>query len=306
MLYYKYKLKNLHKINICGVVGVEKIKFSEIIPFARYVRIQKNYFYCFREVYPLDNRLFYCLGGKGMIEIEGESYRVSKDTVIMWRSGMRYKYMPDENDPYYFCGINFDLSMNNMSKTAPINPVAKEDYCPEMLVENVKIDDIAILNKVIIREDSSELKPLFEKIESEFRLKKLLYEKKASAILTEILSELTRGAISESTSSAGKNIDEILLYIESHCTENLTNLSIGKHFNYHPNHINTLVVRHTGVSLHGYLLRCRIQRAADLLNETGMSVTEAALKCGFSNVAYFSRYFKKIVGISPKELKNRK
>ena len=259
---------------------METMKFSEIVPFVRYVRIQKKYYY-FRDVYPLDNRLFYCLGGKGIIEIDGESYRVSKDTVIMWRSGMRYKYLPDENDPYYFCGINFDLSLNNMAKKTPINPVAKEDYCIEKLVERVYVDDVELFNKVIVRDDASNFKYLFEKLETEYRLKKLLYEKKTSAILTEILSELTRCALSEATGSAEKNVDEILLYIESHCTENLSNAKIGKQFNYHPNHINSLIVRHTGVSLHGYLLRCRIQRAADLLNESDDSVKEAEIKCGF-------------------------
>ena len=48
-----------------------------------------------------------------------------------------------------------------------------------------------------------------------------------------------------------------------------------------------------------YLTRYRIDIACHLLRQRGVTVSEAAYSCGFSDPLYFSRVFKKIKGLSP-------
>ena len=50
-----------------------------------------------------------------------------------------------------------------------------------------------------------------------------------------------------------------------------------------------------------YLARFRITQAARLLRETAMNVTSVAYSVGFDDRLYFSRVFKKYMGVSPKE-----
>ena len=52
--------------------------------------------------------------------------------------------------------------------------------------------------------------------------------------------------------------------------------------------------------------RLRIAYARDLLGSGEYSVTDAAMLSGFNDAAYFSREFKKEVGVSPKEYGNRR
>ena len=47
-----------------------------------------------------------------------------------------------------------------------------------------------------------------------------------------------------------------------------------------------------GEPLNQYILRLRVEKAAHLLTETQLSITEIAYKCGFSNSSAFSRAFK--------------
>jgi AraC-like DNA-binding protein len=54
-----------------------------------------------------------------------------------------------------------------------------------------------------------------------------------------------------------------------------------------------------GVSPVEYRNRLRIERARAMLSENGCSVTEAAYACGFENLGYFCKYYKKITGESP-------
>ena len=50
-----------------------------------------------------------------------------------------------------------------------------------------------------------------------------------------------------------------------------------------------------------HLLRLRIDRARQLLQNPGLNITEVSLRCGFTDSNYFSRQFKVIVGRSPRE-----
>jgi AraC-like DNA-binding protein len=46
----------------------------------------------------------------------------------------------------------------------------------------------------------------------------------------------------------------------------------------------------------------RMQKADELLQQNTMSVSEVAYACGFESLAYFSKRYKKLRGISPSEV----
>lgn len=58
--------------------------------------------------------------------------------------------------------------------------------------------------------------------------------------------------------------------------------------------------KEVGMPLTEYVNRCRIEQAKKLLLETDMPVKMVGLECGVSDVYYFSRMFKRHVGLTPK------
>ncbi|MBD3239196.1 MAG: helix-turn-helix domain-containing protein [Chitinivibrionales bacterium] len=54
-----------------------------------------------------------------------------------------------------------------------------------------------------------------------------------------------------------------------------------------------------------YHMELRMQHACNLLGETPMSVKQIGLECGFSDQLYFSRYFRKRMGLSPLRFRRR-
>lgn len=58
-------------------------------------------------------------------------------------------------------------------------------------------------------------------------------------------------------------------------------------------------VAHTGFSPTRYLINARIDRAHRLLTETSMTVTQVAATLGYTDVAYFSRQYKRHTGRTP-------
>lgn len=56
-----------------------------------------------------------------------------------------------------------------------------------------------------------------------------------------------------------------------------------------------------GMSPKHYLQNWRLQRAASLLAEGKMNISEVAEASGFNSLSYFSKSFKRLYGVSPKE-----
>jgi AraC family transcriptional regulator of arabinose operon len=62
---------------------------------------------------------------------------------------------------------------------------------------------------------------------------------------------------------------------------------------------NRRFIAHTGLPPARYLIQARVDRARHLLAETTMSVTQVAAVLGYTDIAYFSRQYKRYTGHSP-------
>ena len=69
-------------------------------------------------------------------------------------------------------------------------------------------------------------------------------------------------------------------------------------------HFCRMFKQSTAQSPQAYLLTIRIEHVKARLHTSMESVADIALKCGFSNQSHMGRYFKKLVGISPRQYRN--
>ena len=54
-----------------------------------------------------------------------------------------------------------------------------------------------------------------------------------------------------------------------------------------------------GVSCMADVISGKIEKAKEILSETGCTVSQVASMCGYDNDEHFMRQFKKIVGVTP-------
>ena len=59
-----------------------------------------------------------------------------------------------------------------------------------------------------------------------------------------------------------------------------------------------------GVSVHRYVMDQRLEKAASLIIQGSLNVSEAALKCGFNNLSHFAKEVQKKFGVTPKKFSN--
>ncbi|TLS53856.1 helix-turn-helix domain-containing protein [Paenibacillus antri] len=92
---------------------------------------------------------------------------------------------------------------------------------------------------------------------------------------------------------------EVVEMIHRDFDTDLTLESCSHALNYHPSYISKVLRQELGISFSDYLLRHRIQKAKEMLEETDLKVSEIAEKLGYNNSQNFIRSFRKLAGTTP-------
>ena len=93
-----------------------------------------------------------------------------------------------------------------------------------------------------------------------------------------------------------------LVYLQEHFKERLTVEQIAEAMHFSKSYLSHTFKELTHLSLVGYINILRCQHAKALISE-GASLASAAAECGFSDLSYFTRVFKKTMGHPPSEVK---
>ncbi|WP_219837092.1 AraC family transcriptional regulator [Paenibacillus sp. R14(2021)] len=96
----------------------------------------------------------------------------------------------------------------------------------------------------------------------------------------------------------------VLDFLDLHLAEDLSLERLEGLFYFSKYHLSRLFKKHTGSTIHEYIVYKRIALAKKLLKE-GSSVTEACIDAGFNDYSGFLRMFKKKVGVLPKHYAKR-
>ena len=99
-------------------------------------------------------------------------------------------------------------------------------------------------------------------------------------------------------------ITEILEYIDEHCTDcSLT--ETAAHFNFHPTYLSRAIKKATGQTYKEITDNCRLARAALLLQNTTLPISEIVAQCGWSNQKQFYKKFENEYACTPKEYRKK-
>lgn len=89
-------------------------------------------------------------------------------------------------------------------------------------------------------------------------------------------------------------------FIEINYLKSITLDDIAKAGNLSKSHLCKGFHSHFDISPVNYAIKLKLLDAAELLQGANLNITEVAEKCGFSDVFYFSKMFKKYMGVSPR------
>ncbi len=277
------------------------LKTEQIEPYLRFCHRVRRAVAVESLCHALDCRLFYSLT-PGSMEVCGKMYDMAPGSVLLTQPKHDYRIRPRGGEPMRLIILNFDLTQNKQGRRAFLMPVVlPKEYAKGAEAENVNFADDPRKNEPIFIGDASGLLPVLEELlELELLSGDEITYAYADALLKIVLLRLFRMVSAEEKHGSG-----LLRYVREHCLDPLTPESLGERFGYHPGSIGRLLRRMTGMPLHRYLIHLRLQKAADMLTDTEMTVDEIAESCGFCGSPHLCRVFRERMGLTPQAFRRR-
>ena len=103
----------------------------------------------------------------------------------------------------------------------------------------------------------------------------------------------------------GHKLKQVLSYIEENIAADLSLQEIANVAGLSVSHCKVLFRQSVGVPIHQYVIRRRIDRAAELLRQGDLAVSQIALETGFAHQSHLAVHMKRVLGLVPRELRNR-
>lgn len=97
----------------------------------------------------------------------------------------------------------------------------------------------------------------------------------------------------------------IVSYIEENYMKKVTLEDLAEVAHCNPQYLCHFLKEIAGVPPVQYLIGYRVEKAREFLDNSTKTVLEVSLDCGFENVSYFIRQFKKVVGMTPREYRKQ-
>jgi len=101
-------------------------------------------------------------------------------------------------------------------------------------------------------------------------------------------------------------IHRSIQYLNTHYREKITLEDVARWVYLSPTYFSRVFKTEMGESFTAYLNRIRVEHSKELLRHRNIRLTDIALLVGFEDQSYFSKVFKKLVGVPPLQYRNSK
>lgn len=105
--------------------------------------------------------------------------------------------------------------------------------------------------------------------------------------------------------TTNEKLRQALEYIDNHYCEPLSVRLICQQFNYNKSYFCRIFKKATGLTLSAYIRILRMEKAQRLLQKPGISISQVAAECGYSDPDYFRVCMRKHFKQAPSELRDK-
>lgn len=217
------------------------------------------------------NEIVFHFSGKSTLYFNNNSYKIVPNTVRFLPKGpnTRYNVHREEHGDCIFIDFNTD------------KPISDDAF-------------------VIFNQYTHKFAPFFKKIFSVWIAKDEGYYFECISILYKIFSELQKNNYIPEKQYL--HIKPAINYINEHFLDesiNIENLAEICDISY--SYFKKIFMKKFNVSPKKYIIQLKLDYACELLKTKIYSVTTISALCGFDDVSFFSRQFKKYMGITPSD-----
>ncbi|MFL5746708.1 MAG: AraC family transcriptional regulator [Niastella sp.] len=244
--------------------------------------------YTYRKKGLPENFLFYCVDGAGWYQIGDKKSEVGPNQFFILPQNVEHAYGSTDDNPWSIYWIHFGGdSLPQMNSLQAVQKHFKPFYI----------------------KSSSEIQIMFSRmykaLELGYSTDNLIF---ANLCLPHFLSLFIYNSKHTTVSPNDKLdvVDSAILYMQEHINENISLQDLSSHYNYSASRFSSLFKQKTGYAPIDYFIQMKMQKASQQLDFSTNSVKDIALSMGFDDPYYFSKRFRKIIGLSPKQYRSQK
>lgn len=223
--------------------------------------------------------LICCVDGEGTIFLEDTEYKISSKEAFCIPAGVPHKYYASDKKPWSIFWVHFKGE--------------NVQYFPCGNREVIHISSIWSENRIITLFDV-----LFQVLEKNYTLGNFIY---ISQVLSLILSEIYFREKEDEVTKQNRQMTAIIRYMYKNIRKNLTLEDLSRELNLSKSYINATFKKYADRAPIDFFINLKMQEACKMLKATDFYVAEIARELGYEDPYYFSRIFKKTIGVSPKE-----
>jgi len=141
-------------------------------------------------------------------------------------------------------------------------------------------------------------------IKSEIRpkeIKELLFRIDEKIKGNELPTKTSQNNKNEVKKRYSKTIEKSLRYIEENYKNHISLIDVARHIYLSHEYFSRLFKEEVGENFSTYLTVYRMNKAKELIKGTDMKISQIAMEVGYSNPGYFSKNYKKYMGVSPED-----
>ncbi len=240
-----------------------------------------------RSMHKHDDRLEvnFILSGNGTQVIDGELCNVQAGDVLIYNSGVLH----DESLMIYSNLNAWCIAVKNLKlPDRPANELVPKNFRPRIPCQAV----------------AEELAQLYSLVHRYARQDYTIANALARAVVL-IVYKVLRSTVLDANKEKIFIVERVRNYIEEHYAEDLTLAELSALVRANESYVSHAFKKATGYSPQQYILRRRIGKAQSLLIYTALPLTEISARVGYDDSNYFSRAFKKIIGMPPRIYRQR-
>ena len=237
---------------------------------------------------------FVVLSGNGTLTYEGTTYELSAGDCVFIDCRKAYSHSTGydtngtENDTLW--------SLQWCHFYAPSLPAIYEKYKERGVSPVFHPDSLTSFTTI--------LTDLYSLASSSDYIRDMRINESLSALLT-LLMEQSWHPESKTVSRKRLELVEIKNYLDEHYTERIVLDDLVERYYINKYYLTKIFKETYGSTINGYIIAKRITRAKQLLRFTDMTVDEIGNAVGMGDANYFSRTFRKVEGVSPREYRKQ-
>lgn len=242
------------------------------------------------------HKILYFQSGSVSYYVEGESYQLQPDDIVLVPAGEVHRPVIHGGAPYHRLILYIAPAFFEHYLAQGIDLARCFTLCSRRRTHVLRIH--ALKESRIY----SHLRELIQEEGVPADAASLLYQRSAILQFLILLNNLAdgRNITFPAATRINPQITQVISYINDHLYEDLPIARIASACYLNRSYLMHLFRRETGCTLGSYITEKRLFAARTLI-QSGVPVTEACMQCGFSGYSAFYRAYRKKFGTSPKE-----